>query len=36
VGQFEDLYQALQIPREDINAAWYVFGMKLELSLAFQ
>ncbi|KAK3809264.1 MAG: cytoskeletal-regulatory complex EF hand-domain-containing protein [Benniella sp.] len=22
MGQFEDLYQALQIPREDINAAW--------------
>jgi hypothetical protein len=22
VGQFEELYQALQIPREDINAAW--------------
>ncbi|KAI8363134.1 cytoskeletal-regulatory complex EF hand-domain-containing protein [Mortierella sp. GBAus27b] len=22
MGQFEELYQALQIPREDINAAW--------------
>lgn len=22
VGQFEELYQALQIPREDIHAAW--------------